>query len=91
MDITPHVWKYTENSDKIEYGITLICNKMLIIDGINKKENIVSKLQSTKTQINADNNIDNKNNKFDIPLKSLEVHKYKLSNNYNHNDMIINI
>jgi hypothetical protein len=93
LNITPFVCKKMINPNNPTFNIKLICNKMLIINGINPKENIVTQpkvFQDFKKRNTEENTNTNDKNK-EINPKLLELHKYKITNNYNYNDTIISI
>jgi hypothetical protein len=98
LNITPYICKHILYNKSYTYSIQFVCNKMLIIDG-NNTQNIITQpkiFQDFKKKNMGENTNENTNAEiFDItktiPSRTLEIHKYKITNNYNHNDTIITI
>lgn len=90
--LSPSIWKRTDINNITTYGIILNCSDILIINGLNKKDNIVTK---TKVYVNKKNNIDSVNNNIidmnNLVSNKLDIQKHKARTQYDHNQTIINI
>lgn len=114
--ITPSVWKINneaiqnneweinnEETQNNKYGIIYTCTDILIINGVSKKESIITspkvfetKHNNNNKNKNNENNENNElNNKNEIKIQpsseKLFIQKHKINNTFNAQEMVINL